>query len=157
MTEKERYQLLESKGIILSDNFQQRLIDLGVINFKGEYYLEDILKFIPLIHQSWCFKMLYDCRKNPTVLIDNGSLPSEESRSVGTTFVNAAGEFLINAIERGVVSSSWKEFLVRGLQVSEYQCRSNLLSGERNWIKDTFTKMIREKSLWHLFKIKLFR
>lgn len=153
---EDHYELLEKSGIILSNVFQKKLIDLGVFHHFGEYYLEDILKIIlPFVHNSAFFKMLYDHQKKATVILDNGALPSEELRASSDTFVNAAGEFLIQAIERGFVTSNWKDFLEKGLQKSEYYVRSNLYDSTRNWVENTFRLIMKEKCFWYSLKQKL--
>lgn len=142
---KERYVLLESQGIILSNELQDRLIELSVLPHKGEYYLEDILKLIPLLSHPSFFKMIFDNTKTPTIILEDGSLPSEQLRAIGNSFVNAAGKFIIEAIERGFVKTAWQDLLKDGLETSEYYIRSRMLNETRNWIGGTFEKMVTKK------------
>lgn len=160
---KERYNRLEREGIILSKLLEKELIKLGVLPDRGEsvseYYLEDLLKLMPLLNHPSFFKMFFDSDKNAIVLLEDGRLPSEEIRATSITFVNAAGRFIIEAIERGFVRTDWKTLLKEGLQTSEYWVRSNGRGQDqhRNWISRTFLEVLKEKSLWSLIKINFFK
>jgi hypothetical protein len=136
---------LERRGIILAEELQNRLIALKVFSNNGRYYLEDILaKIMPSLaapHSAF-FKILYLPDKSCSIILENGRLESETIRAESNCFVNAAGKFLIEAIERGFVRTNWQDLLEKGLMTSEYQLRSNLMI-ERNLIKsllETYTK-----------------
>jgi hypothetical protein len=129
---------LEQRGIILAEELQDQLIALKVFPHRNRYYLEDILaKIIPSLaapHSAF-FKMLYLSDKTCSIILENGRLESETIRVESNHFVNAAGKFLIEAIERGFVRTNWQDLLEKGLMTSEYQLRSNLMI-ERNLIKN---------------------
>ena len=135
---KEETKYLEQRGIILAEELQNRLIALKVFSNHGRYYLEDILaKIMPSLaapHSAF-FKMLYLPDKSCSIILENGGSPSETIRAESNCFVNAAGKFLIEAIERGFVRTNWQDLLEKGLMTSEYQIRSNLMV-DRNLIKN---------------------
>lgn len=143
-----RYQILVKQGTILNDAMQEALIEHGVLHHKGEYYLEDILKIIiDLLPHGDCFlRMHYMPDKTANItLFDGNPKGSEEKRAQDCGFVNAAGKFLIQAIERGFLKSNWQHLAKLGFSTSEYDIRSNLLL-ERNWIKSTFYRMSPKKN-----------
>jgi hypothetical protein len=147
---------LESKGIILAKELQDRLIDLKVFDCRDRYYLEDILKIIkPCLYprDSAFLRMLYG-NDECAIILDNNAGPSDTIRADSKHLVNAAGKFLIDAIERGFVRTNWQDLLKKGLITSDYEVRSQLLL-DRNWIKSLLETYIKKPETF-LQKIKKF-
>jgi hypothetical protein len=147
---------LESKGIILAKELQDRLIDLKVFYSYKRYYLEDILKIIkPSLygHHSAFVRMIYRDDKC-SIILDNNAGPSNTITTDSKHLVNAAGKFLIEAIERGFVRTDWQDLLKKGLITSDYEVRSQLLL-DRNWIKSLLETYIKKPETF-LQKIKKF-
>jgi hypothetical protein len=149
-------EILVNRGLILDPELVKRLVELKVLDFYKRYYLEDILKIIkPSLygHHSAFVRMIYrddEC----SIILDNNAGPSDTIRADSKHLVNAAGKFLIEAIERGFVKTNWQDLLKIGLITSEYEVKSNLRV-DRNWIKsllETYTK----KPETFLQKIKKF-
>lgn len=159
MTNFEEYQAetekLEKRGIILAKELQERLIGLGVLPHFGRYFLEDILPKIMscLVDPQGAFlRMLYLPDKSCSIILENGSQPSNRIEASSNCFVNAAGKFLIEAIERGFVKTNWQELLRIGLITSKYEVRSNLMV-DRNLIKRLMENYIKKPETF-LQKIK---
>ena len=146
---------LEKRGIILAKELQEQLIVLEVLPHLSRYFLEDILPKIMscLVDPQGAFlTMHYLPDKSCTIYLDNGSRTSERIAASSNCFVNAAGKFLIEAIERGFVKTNWQELLRIGLITSEYEVRSNLMV-DRNLIKKLMENYIKKPETF-LQKIK---
>jgi hypothetical protein len=158
--EEEEFQreseILVKRGIILDRELQDRLIDLKVFYSYKRYYLEDILKIIkPSLygHHSAFVRMIYS-DNGCSIILDNNAGPSDTIRADSKHLVNAAGKFLIEAIERGFVRTNWQDLLKKGLITSDYEVRSQLLL-DRNWIKSLLETYIKKPETF-LQKIKKF-
>jgi len=149
-------EILTKRGIILDRELIERLIDLKVFHSYKRYYLEDILKIIkPSLYgyHSAFVRMIYGDDKC-SIILDNNAGPSNTIRANSKHLVNAAGKFLIEAIERGFVRTDWQDLLKKGLITSDYEVRSQLLL-DRNWIK-SLLKTYTKKPETFLQKIKKF-
>jgi hypothetical protein len=169
--EQEKFQkeseILVNRGLILDPELVKRLTELKVLDSYKRYYLEDILKIIkPSLynHHSAFVRMIYrddEC----SIILDNNAGPSHTIRADSKHLVNAAGKFLIEAIERGFLKTNWQELLRIGLITSEYEVRSNLMV-DRNWIKsiletytkkpETFLQKIKKICKPRIYRIKIF-
>lgn len=132
---KEYRDTLKKDGKILCDEIQNRLAEYSVINNYNNYFLEDILKILhSIVSNKNYITMCHTWTGEASFILENGAIGSEKIRAEANTFVNAAGKFVVEAIERGFVVTDWRDVLNKGLETSEYKVRSGLML-ERNWIK----------------------
>lgn len=143
-------------GRTLSEELCQRLREIGFKEIVSEIFLEDLLRFIKLklpYSKALSLRLIWT-EKGASVFME-GQLPSETIRADSETLVDAVGKFIIETVERGLVSISADGLFAKGLEVSDYKVRSNLLL-ERNWILKTFEEMTRRQNkccrFFQLFK-----
>lgn len=132
---------LRHSGALISPDLRLQLICLG-FSEQQNFYAEDLMRYIEeAINKSYNKKayqivvrkfdaMNYQAYISESLMEKNGKSIAE---GMAATMVDALAQLIISTISKGFVAMTDKDCFIKGMDITNYECKSNLRD-YNNWI-----------------------